>query len=300
MSQLHLEQIKALEDAVFMQIEPSQKSLSLGKLTNPTGYLEHPVELNAILTKVLKLNLGLRLLQYLDILNIFKMYSLFTLVEQNPKYHPEGNLLAHMHLVMAQASDKITIVKLGALVHDFGKPISYLLHGNTYDHHESGLPYIEKFCRLMGVDNAQTKVVMTASEYHIRAHRSIGKSRLSAPKLLKLLKALDYTTVTFKVHLDIFRCDLLGRGGETNTKSIDYLKEAGALLETHNECEPVAILKLFVHSHEYNVEANVVKVPDTRVITVPQRDCISDNLIEVGPDEPALLIVGSRRFNLPD
>ena len=132
-------------------------------------------------------------------------------VKQNPKYHPEGDVLYHSLQVFDLACDELPYDEeflIAALMHDIGKGL------DPYDHVRSGLEALE------GLITERTEWLI---EHHMEAHRlhdhSIGiraRRRLQANESYPELVLLG-------------ECDRAGRqrGVETSDLegALDYLRE---------------------------------------------------------------------------
>ena len=101
-------------------------------------------------------------------------------VEQNPRYHPEGDVWTHTMMVLdvaAKYRDNVNCPEgymLTALCHDFGKAIcTEEVNGaiHAYAHETLGLPLIENFiCRI--TNNKQIKkYVLNMSALHMRPNK---------------------------------------------------------------------------------------------------------------------------------
>lgn len=295
--------IATLRSALFEGYVLTPTDYSRGELVPQVSYLPHSGLLRDILGEASVQNKLVELMTLLDDLGIFKMWSAMAYTPQNPEYHPEGSVQAHMYMVLHQASEYGPIVKLGALVHDFGKPASYIEHGNTHDHHVSGLPYIEAFCDLFGVDHKVRALVTTVCEYHIRAHRV---RELSAPKLLHVLKVLRYDDDEhWQYCMDIMKCDLLGRGGSPTTESIDYLNAAKDVLRSQlpERDAHMRLLKRFIRTRRSSTETAMLPVlPLNSHITTERRAWLTEQVDLQCLDVVAIVIVGSvnQQIDTPD
>jgi len=296
--------MEALSSYVFDEVYPNANVIAIGNLTCSEDHADARHVLRLILAKASVENKLLELLQGLDILGLFKMYSYMESVKQNPKYHPEGSLLAQMHMVLKVAEDKCEIVKIGALVHDFGKPISYAVNGNTYDHHFTGIPFIVRFCELMGICEDVKLLISTASYNHIKAHQVIGQNKLTHKKLRGLLIDLKCHSNPefFEKCLQIFECDLLGRGGVTNTESVDYLRALARVTEGPYKRGLEAFtnsIKAFIKRRSYTPYEKL-KLPVSSMVSVARRDWVAKQIEENALVPVSINIVGSVLQDLND
>jgi tRNA nucleotidyltransferase (CCA-adding enzyme) len=90
-------------------------------------------EFKKILLKAQKPSIGLEWLRKLDLLDYFPELKALIGVEQEPEWHPEGDVWIHNNMVIDEAAKLRRVeygefenmaLMLGALCHDFGKPIS--------------------------------------------------------------------------------------------------------------------------------------------------------------------------------
>ena len=111
-------------------------------------------------------------------------------VEQNKKYHAEGDVWTHTMMVLDEAAKRRSLVKnpigfmLSALTHDFGKivctnTVDGVIH--AYNHETEGLPLIKTFMRRITSENSLIKYVLNMAELHMKpntmaAHKSSVKA----------------------------------------------------------------------------------------------------------------------------
>lgn len=98
-------------------------------------------------------------------------------VEQDPIYHPEGDVWTHTMMVLDaavqyrdQVSDPLGFM-LAALTHDFGKVLcSEKVNGRirAYQHEILGLPLVRSFLRRLTRERARTRYVLNLSELHMK------------------------------------------------------------------------------------------------------------------------------------
>ena len=98
-------------------------------------------------------------------------------VEQNPKYHSEGDVWVHTMMVL----DEVAKIKhyalnelglmLSAITHDFGKAIcTSVVKGeiHSYGHETEGLPLIKAFMERLTSEHKLIKYVLNLSEHHMK------------------------------------------------------------------------------------------------------------------------------------
>lgn len=98
-------------------------------------------------------------------------------IEQNPKYHSEGDVWTHTMMVLDEAvkfRDKVSNpfgFMLSALTHDFGKTVcTELINGelHAYAHETKGLPIAESFLRRITNETQLIKYVLNMTELHMK------------------------------------------------------------------------------------------------------------------------------------
>ncbi len=106
-------------------------------------------------------------------------------VEQNPKYHAEGDVWTHTMMVTdaavryrEKANNPLGFM-LASITHDFGKQLctertNGVLH--SYNHETIGLPLVESFMERITTEKGLTKYVMNLSEFHMRPNLLAGSN----------------------------------------------------------------------------------------------------------------------------
>lgn len=99
-------------------------------------------------------------------------------VEQNPKYHPEGDVFEHTMLVIDAAADLRDRAEqplgfmLSALMHDLGKIVATEVQEDgritAYGHEVQGLPLVERQMKRLTNHQKLTAYVLNQSELHMR------------------------------------------------------------------------------------------------------------------------------------
>jgi tRNA nucleotidyltransferase (CCA-adding enzyme) len=116
-------------------------------------------------------------------------------VEQNKKYHTEGDVWVHTMMVLDQAAilreysgDEHSFM-LSALVHDFGKAVcTELIDGelHSYDHERQGLPLVESFISRLTNEVKLKKYLLNMTELHMKPNvlASVNASVKSTNRML--------------------------------------------------------------------------------------------------------------------
>ncbi len=116
-------------------------------------------------------------------------------IEQNPKYHSEGDVWTHTMMVLDVAAGLKEYSKnplglmLSALSHDFGKAIcTEVIRGeiHCYGHEIKGLPLVSEFMHRLTHEVGLTKYVLNMAELHMKpnALAAVGASVKSTNRML--------------------------------------------------------------------------------------------------------------------
>lgn len=98
-------------------------------------------------------------------------------IEQEPKYHPEGDVWEHTMLVLDKAAELRSRAKepfwfmLSALCHDFGKPLTTsVIDGRirALGHEEAGIPLAKTFLRRISAEVKMARYVCNMVQLHMR------------------------------------------------------------------------------------------------------------------------------------
>ena len=155
----------------------------------------------------------------------FNLIKNLVKIEQNPKYHPEGNVLNHILLVTDNASnlkeksrDKRAFM-WGAFLHDIGKLTTTKIRKNritSYNHDTEGEKIALDFLDKLTDDEDFKKRVSKLVRWHMQP--------LFFDKNLPFFKPKDMLNdVEYKEIALLSLCDRLGRG-EMESKTIESEK----------------------------------------------------------------------------
>lgn len=121
-------------------------------------------------------------------------------IEQNMKYHTEGDVWNHTMLVLDAAAKHRCKVEnsfgfmLAALTHDLGKAIcTEFINGalHAYEHESKGLPLVKEFLQRFTNENKLTDYVLNLVELHMKPN-AIAKSKSAIKTTNKLFdSAID-------------------------------------------------------------------------------------------------------------
>lgn len=156
----------------------------------------------------------------------FTMVSCLENVEQNIKFHPEGNVLNHTLMVLDEAASRKDesknerVLMWSALLHDIGKaPATKIRNGRitSYNHEKIGSVMAGEFLKVFTDDIVFIKNVTSMVRWH-----------MEALFVIKDLPFSDIKEMLSEVSLDeialLNLCDRLGRGNMTDEKIDDEMK----------------------------------------------------------------------------
>ena len=157
-------------------------------------------------------------------------------VEQDPRWHPEGDAFAHtLHALdraMSQSADPA--VRFAALVHDLGKGTTLKADWPQHIGHEiRGVPLVTAVCDRIGAPADWRAVAALVTEHHLRVHRVLDMKPGSVLALLQSLGGLDpkpsETLHTFYQVITVCEADNYGKFRETYPAG-DFLRAASETL----------------------------------------------------------------------
>ncbi len=149
-------------------------------------------------------------------------------IEQNKKYHPEGNVWNHLKQVVDTASkikdyanDKASFM-LGALLHDLGKGTTTKKNKQgkliSYNHDTEGEKIADKILTYYDYKNDEKERILNLVKYHMH-HLYIIKN-LPFAKTEQLVKEVDLNDMIL-----MFVSDRLGRGQVEKEKKLNEIED---------------------------------------------------------------------------
>lgn len=148
-------------------------------------------------------------------------------VEQNPIYHPEGNVFIHAMMVVDEGAtvrerskDKKAFM-WALLLHDLGKkPTTKLRKGKltSYNHDTVGAKMAREFLEYFNQDEVFINKVISLVRWHMQILFVTKNSRFQNIK--QMLEDVDVDEMIL-----VSRCDRLGRGNLNKLKREETLKE---------------------------------------------------------------------------
>jgi hypothetical protein len=144
--------------------------------------------------------------------------------EQDPIYHPEGNVKIHTwRVVQGLAGGSFELV-FGGLLHDIGKPATFVRSGlriSNHGHAKVGAEIARFICQRLGLSTGQTDHIVQLVLLHMKMHVADTLSRR------KLLSLLDHPHIEDLIALQ--HADALGAGfdGQKWSKRDFLVKQLG-------------------------------------------------------------------------
>lgn len=180
-------------------------------------------EFRKLLLKGKRPSVGLTFLADSDLVRFFPELAALRGVEQDPKWHPEGDVWIHTLMVVDEAAalresdgdpDVELALMLGALCHDFGKPDTTERKGDrvtAHGHEAGGVPPAQLFLERLRAPNLLTQRVIGLVRYHLRPVQLV-RDRASAKAYRKLARDADELAISIDLLTRMTRADQLGRG----------------------------------------------------------------------------------------
>ena len=154
-------------------------------------------------------------------------------VQQNPKYHPEGNVFIHTMMVVDEgvknkekSSDKRAFM-WSLLLHDVGKkPTTKIRKGRltSYDHDKVGENMARKFLEYFNEDNEFINKVTGLVRWHMQSLFVTKDSRFQ--RIDEMLKDVDTNDIVL-----VAMSDRLGRGGLDKNKTKETIDQINIFKE---------------------------------------------------------------------
>ena len=149
-------------------------------------------------------SLGLQLLHDYKILpHILPEVEAMVGVEQNPEFHPEGDVFTHTKLTLDYIGDgPSTVLALSALLHDVGKPLCYEIKETAMfpKHSHIGAQMADNILKRLKFPNDQREKIV----FYIKEHMRFA----DMPKMRegKLKKMLQRESIMEELELHVADC----------------------------------------------------------------------------------------------
>ena len=169
----------------------------------------------------------------------FDLIKKLSLIDQNKKYHPEGNVLNHVLLVVDEAAKNKELSKdkevfmWAALLHDMGKLTTTKLRKGrltSYNHDVEGEKIAYDILDKLSKDEEFKVKVSKLVRYHMQP--LFFDKNLPFFNASEMLKECDYEEVAL-----LSKCDRLGRGA-LNEEKIE--EECKRIENFRNYCKKVS------------------------------------------------------------
>ncbi len=241
-----------------MQIDPATFEL-MKEMVQGSEFSELPFEriseeMKKLLLKSKAPSIGFNLMRDLGILEIhFPEIHALIGVEQDPEWHPEGDVFIHTLMVVDEAAaiirregfseEESLAVMYGALGHDFGKPATTAFEEGRWrsrGHEEAGVDPCRKFGNRMKLKSELIRTMEAVSADHLKPaelFRSLEKGSLGetsyANAVRRLLKRISPTP--WRVAIAVSEADSKGRAipGVKEAPYLPGLKLAEVVTEKH-------------------------------------------------------------------
>lgn len=92
-------------------------------------------------------------------------------VEQQPDFHPEGDVFVHTKLLMQKLENPSIILAFGALLHDVGKPVTFSKEKGKvtfYNHSHIGSEMAERLLKRLRFSNREIDGILSCVENHMK------------------------------------------------------------------------------------------------------------------------------------
>ncbi len=132
-------------------------------------------------------------------------------VQQPPEFHPEGDVWAHILLMLSELREPTPTLAAGVLLHDVGKPPTFRVAERIrFDGHaEVGAEMTQRILARLKFSNEDNERITSLVANHMR-FKDVLQMRLST---LKRFLSLPH----FEEHLELHRLDCLASNGRTDS-----------------------------------------------------------------------------------
>jgi len=243
---------RAIQFAARFEFDIDEKTKDLCKkivLSDELSYLPKEriyEEFKKLFLKSNKPSIGFELLRELGLLKYFKELEVLINCEQEPEYHPEGDVWIHTLMCLDELAKILEKEKIedeykklylfyGILCHDFGKPFcTKEINGKitSYKHESLGIEPTISFLEKLTNEKKFIEIVCSLVKNHLIPFQLyLSHSSEKAVKRLSLKVNIEDLCL-------VCLADCLGRDIEDKCKcydAINWLNEKAKELEIHNE-----------------------------------------------------------------
>ena len=211
-------------------------------------------EVEKLLLKSPQPSIGLRLALELGVVErLFPELEALVGCEQEPEWHPEGDVWTHNLLVIDQAASRLdglsypkqVALMVGAVSHDFGKPATTaVLDGRirSYNHEEAGVEPTEAFLERLNLHSLGgydvRRQVLGLVAHHLKPgmwHKA--PDGVGAGAFRRLARKVD-----LKLLARLAKSDCLGRAGTFDCSAMDWFLERAQALGVEHEAPAPLLL----------------------------------------------------------
>lgn len=273
----------ALDKETFLLCKKMVKQGNLQELASERVF----EELKKIFFKSLKPSISFELLKELDILKYFPELESLVGCEQEPEYHPEGDVWIHTLMCLDEMAklktgdeEKDLVLFLAILCHDLGKPLcTKVINGKITSHkHESlGLEPTLSFLEKLTNDKKLIKAVIPLVQYHLSPFQLyLAKSSDKAIKRLSL-------KVDIEMLCKVCLADCLGRTIPNKSKcykAISWLITKASELKVSNEAPKPLVMGKDLIELGYKPSREFKEILDFAFDLQIDNDLSKDELLE--------------------
>ena len=211
-------------------------------------------ELEKLLLKSARPSVGFELALELGVVErLFPELAVLVGCEQEPEWHPEGDVWTHNLLVIDQAASRLddlpypqrVALMLGAVSHDFGKPATTAFIGGrirSYNHEAAGVEPTEAFLDRLNLHSLGgydvRRQVLGLVAHHLKPgmwHQA--PDRVGDGAFRRLARKVD-----LKLLARVAKADCLGRTGTFDCSAMDWFLERAQALGVEHEPPPPLLL----------------------------------------------------------
>jgi tRNA nucleotidyltransferase (CCA-adding enzyme) len=209
-------------------------------------------EIEKLLLHAARPSIGLRLARELGVIDrLFPEIAALAGCEQEPEWHPEGDVWVHTLLVVDEARTRIDdldrprqlVVMLGAVCHDLGKPLTTaFLDGRirSIDHEQAGVAPAVAVLDRLNVNTIEGYDVRRQVLGIVAHHLKPGMFRQSPTPVSDGAFRRLAQKVDLELLARVAKSDCLGRGGGFDCSAMDwFLERARELGVQHAPPEPL-------------------------------------------------------------
>ena len=213
---------RAVQFVARFELEVEPKSFELLKKMVDSGSLDELPkervygEFKKLLLKAKKPSLGFVMMKELGILDYFAELKAIVWIEQEPLYHPEGDVWTHTIKALDECKKDIKLL-LATLCHDMGKAVTTeVIDGKitSRGHEEAGVKIAESFLKRLTDDKRLIEGVLPLVRWHF-APSAFFKQRAKNKAIRRLS-----TKVNIEELVEVAKADFLGRDTDEAKKRV--------------------------------------------------------------------------------